>query len=133
MGMRQELHRTRRHPLVVTATALGALVFVVPGVWAFLWPKSFYETVATYPPYNLHLFHDLGAFQLGIGVALLAALVWSDALLVALIGGTVGMGVHAVSHFLDHDLGGRDSDPWLLTVLTVLLAAALVVRARTHT
>jgi hypothetical protein len=113
------------------AVLLGVLTFGVPGVWAFGWPRSFYDTIATYPPYNLHLFHDAGAFQLGIAAALAAALVWRDALTVALFGGTVGCGIHAISHFLDRDIRGRASDPWVLTAVTVVLAAGLATRLTT--
>lgn len=96
--------------------ALGALAFLVPGVWSF----------------NLHLFHDLGAFQIGIGVALVAALVWRDAVAVALAGATAGAAVHAVSHMIDRDLGGRALDPYLLSLLALLLAAGMVLRLRRH-
>ena len=113
-------------------TVLAAAVFLVPGVWSFLWPRSFHETVALFDPFNLHLFHDLGAFQLGIGAAVLAALVWHDALTVALAGASAGAALHAVSHVLDRDLGGRASDPWLLSLLAAALIAALVLRLRTH-
>ena len=109
---------------------LGAVAFLVPGVWSFGWPRSFHETVAQFDPFNLHLFHDLGAFQIGIGVALLAALVWRDAVAVALAGATAGAAVHAVSHVIDRDLGGRASDPYLLSLLALLLAAGLVLRLR---
>jgi hypothetical protein len=122
----------RRSAFVTTMTVLGAIFFLVPGVWAFFWPRSFYDTIATYPPYNHHLFHDVGAFQIGVGVALLAALVWTDGLLVALAGGSAALLVHTASHFVDHDLGGRESDPWLLGVLTLLVLGALVVRVRSH-
>ncbi len=117
-----------KNRIVTTSVMLGALVFLLPGVWAFGWPRSFYDTVATYPPYNLHLFHDLGAFQLGVGVALLGALLWSDALTVALLGGTAGMVAHFISHVVDRDLGGRASDPCVLGVLSLVVAAALAVR-----
>jgi hypothetical protein len=40
-------------------------------------------------PCNQHLIHDAGAFQIGIGAALLLALVCPDALLVALTGFTL--------------------------------------------
>ncbi|CRK61769.1 hypothetical protein [Alloactinosynnema sp. L-07] len=116
--------------LVKVITAFGAAVFLALGVWAFAAPRSFYDVVATYPPYNLHLFHDAGAFQIGIGAALLAALVWRDALSVALAGVTAGAVVHAVSHILDRDLGGRPSDPAFLSALAVLFAAGLAVRLR---
>lgn len=69
-------------------TLVLGLQFVVLGVWAFFGPVSFYDNVATFEPYNLHLLHDVGAFQLGIGAAVLAALRWRDGLLTALAGGT---------------------------------------------
>ncbi|WP_122263764.1 hypothetical protein [Ornithinimicrobium cerasi] len=82
-----------------------------------------------FDPFNLHLLHDVGAFQIGIGAALVAALVWhDDALSVALLGATTGALVHAISHVIDRSLGGRPSDPWTLSVLAILLGAALVLR-----
>jgi uncharacterized membrane protein len=109
---------------------LGAVAFLVPGIWSFGWPRSFHETVAPFDPFNLHLFHDVGAFQIGIGVALMAALVWQDAVAVALAGATAGGAVHAVSHVVDRELGGRATDPYLLSLLALLLAAGLVLRLR---
>lgn len=120
--------RTRRSQIAMAAAALGALLFLVPGIWAFFWPMSFYDNIATFPPYNRHLFHDLGAFQLGVGAALLAALFWTDALFVALLGGAVGMVMHAISHFFDHGLGGRDSDAWVLSLLALVVLIGLVLR-----
>ena len=117
-----------RRGLPRAITTLAALLFLVPGGWAFLWPRSFYETVATFPPYNLHLFHDAGAFQLGIGAALLAGLLWSDGLLVALVGGAVGTVIHAIAHILDAELGGRSSDPILLSGLALLVTVGAVAR-----
>jgi hypothetical protein len=43
----------------------------------------------------------------------------------------VASGFHAASHFMDAELGGRDSDPWLLALLTVVLAAAALLSSRT--
>src|SRR6266540_1456234 len=57
------------------------------------------------------------------GAAMLAA-IWSDALALALAGFLVGNTVHAVNHVVDLDLGGRGSDPWLLGLVSVLIAAA---------
>lgn len=120
---------TRRSPIAVAAAVLAALAFIVPGIWAFFWPTSFYDNIATFPPYNRHLFHDLGAFQLGVGAALLGALLWTDALFVALLGGAVGMVMHAISHFLDHGLGGRDSDAWVLGLVSLIVLIGLARRA----
>lgn len=109
---------------------LGAAPLLAGGIWAFLWPHSFYESVATFPPFNLHLFHDVGAFQLGIAAAMIGGVIWSDALAVGLFGGVVGSTVHAISHLVDADLGGRASDPYILSALALLLASAMVVRVR---
>ncbi len=108
---------------------VGAIAFLLPGTWAFLWPHSFHKHVAMFDPFNLHLLHDVGAFQIGIGAALVAALAWhDDALSVALLGATTGALVHAISHVIDRSLGGRPSDPWTMSVLAILLGAALVLR-----
>jgi hypothetical protein len=66
----------------------------------------------------------------GIGVALLGALLWRDALVVALLGGATGAVVHFVSHLLDRHLGGRSSDPLTLGILAAILLIALAMRLR---
>jgi hypothetical protein len=129
-GHEQTADRSGWQLTVTVVTVLAAVNFLVLGAWAFLAPRSFYDNVATFEPYNLHLLHDLGAFQLAIGASLLAALVWSDGLTVALAGATVGAVVHDISHVMDRDLGGRSSDPWALGLLAVLLIIALALRIR---
>lgn len=109
---------------------LGVVLFGVGGIWAFGWPHSFFAAIADYPPYNRHLFHDLGAFQLAVAVALAAGLVWRDGLLVGLLGGAAGMVLHAGSHVADHGLGGAAYDMWVLLLLAVVFAGAVVVRFR---
>jgi hypothetical protein len=126
--------RQRNQQRIVRATVvLGGVVFLVGGVWAFGWPRHFYDTVAQYPPFNLHLFHDLGAFQLGLAAAMLGALVWQDALFVGLLGGSTGMVVHAISHVVDRNLGGNPSDPYLLSALALVVVAGTVLRWRSVT
>jgi uncharacterized membrane protein len=107
---------------------LAGLSFVVLGIYAFAAPHSFYDQLATFPPYNRHLIHDVGAFQIGIGAALLLALRWSDASFVALAGAGAGASVHVVSHIIDHELGGETSQTVTLGVLAVLLLVAAAVR-----
>jgi len=109
---------------------LGGLFFVGLGVWAFFDPQSFYDNLAKFPPYNEHLFHDAGAFQIGIGATLLLALTWKDGLAVALGGGSVLAIAHAISHFIDKDLGGKDTDPWFLSFVAAVLVIGLVARRR---
>jgi hypothetical protein len=113
---------------VTAVTALAAIFHVGSGAWAFFAPTSFFDVIATFPPYNVHFIHDIGAFLLGIGVALASALRWRDALFVVLLGGTVAASFHWISHVLDHDRGGAASDPWTLGAFALLLVAALVLR-----
>jgi hypothetical protein len=112
--------------------AFAGIVQMGLGAWAFFAPRSFYDTIATFPPYNEHFLHDIGAFQLGIGAALLAALVWRDVLFVALAGGAVGAVFHWVSHLRDRDLGGSDKDPWTLGAFALLLLVGVAVRWRSR-
>ena len=107
---------------------LASLFFLASGIWAFVAPRSFYDQLATFPPYNRHLLHDIGAFQIGIGVALLLALRWTDARFVVLAAAAAGASVHLVSHIIDHDLGGKDSDVFGLGALAVLLVIAATLR-----
>jgi hypothetical protein len=104
-----------------------ALMFVGFGIWALVDPFGFYNQIATYPPYNEHLFHDVGAFQIGIGSTLLLALIRRDALWVALLGTSVGTVLHAFSHIIDRDLGGKSTDPLLLSLVAVATLVATVM------
>jgi len=112
-------------PRVITAVV--GLFMLALGIWAMVDARSFYETIATYPPFNPHLFHDVGAFQAGIGFTLLYALLRRDALRVALWGASVGTALHALSHWIDRDLGGKSTDAPLLTALSaaVIIATAI--------
>ena len=83
---------------VKAVVALAAIFQVGSGAWAFFAP-SFYDVIATFPPYNVHFLHDIGAFLIGIGVSLAGALLWRDALFVVLLGAGVAASVHWVSMF----------------------------------
>lgn len=120
--------RNLKDRYVTAAIAIGAVFHLGTGVWAFAAPRSFYEVIATFPPYNVHFLHDVGAFLLGIGAAMAGALVWRDARFVALLGGTVAAAVHWVSHVVDRHHGGNASDPWLLGLFAVVLLLGLVAR-----
>lgn len=113
---------------VVGVTLLAAAFTLVAGVWALFWPGSFADAVRF--PEHTHFLHDIGAFQIGIGVTLALAVLWRDPLAVVLTGFLVGNTIHAVNHAVDLDLGGRDSDPWLLGLVSVLVAVGLARRLR---
>jgi hypothetical protein len=119
-----------RAHLVSTLVVAGFGIFTFAfGVWAILDTSSFYNNVADFPPYNRHFLHDLGAFQMGLGAALLFALLWrGDAILAALGGGAVGGTAHWIVHVTDEEFGGRDSDPYTLGIIAAILVAAFVMR-----
>jgi PPOX class probable F420-dependent enzyme len=114
--------------IVRASTALLGLVAVVVGVWALIGPDSFSASV-NFPPHR-HFVHDVGAFQIGIGVTLLLATIWADALAVALAGYLVGGAIHTVAHVVDGHLGGSTVQTWLIGLSSVLATAALTVRWR---
>jgi hypothetical protein len=126
-------HPGRR--ITFAAAILSAATMIVLGGWAFLEPSSFAEFIS-YAPYNRHLVHDAGAFQvgIGIGVTVLLALAWNDALLVALTGFAVASGLHTISHSIDRHLGGHDSDVPVLGLFTLIaligIAASIPRRKR---
>lgn len=105
------------------------LVLLVSGVWALVAPESFFDSAATFEPYNQHFVQDLGAFQLGLGAVLLLAATFRDALAVGLLGVAVGSAAHVVSHAVGHDLGGTPAvDIPLFSIVTVLLVSAGMAR-----
>jgi uncharacterized membrane protein len=112
---------------------VGGVTFIAVGVWAMVDPRSFFEAVATFEPYNQHFVRDLGAFQIGLGAVLLLAGIPSraDGLTVALLGVGVGAALHTVSHIVGRDLGGSpETDIPLFGAMAVLLLAAGALRWR---
>ena len=105
----------------------GAGSFVGFGVWGMAAPRSFFDRLATFEPYNQHLIQDIGAFQIGLGSVLLLAVLFPGAgpLAVALVGTGIGAGAHVVSHVVGRDLDGRpEVDIPAFAVLGSLLVAA---------
>jgi PPOX class probable F420-dependent enzyme len=116
----------RGRRFVLAVTGLAGLFMTAAGMAALLAPGWFADAAGF--PRHTHFVHDAGAFQLGIGVTLLLAVAWRDALALALAGFLVANTTHAVNHAVDLDLGGRSGDAWGLAALSLLTAAALVVR-----
>lgn len=114
----------------VLAAAIG-LFYLLTGAWAFLLPSSFYTTLATFSPYNLHLLHDAGAFQVGLGAVLVVSALTGKGLVPALTGVMLGSILHLGAHLLDIRLGGHPStDLPVLTLIVVVLAVALYLEVR---
>ncbi|HET6751585.1 MAG TPA: PPOX class F420-dependent oxidoreductase, partial [Actinomycetes bacterium] len=116
----------RGRRFVLAVTLLAGLFMTAVGMAALLAPGWFADAAGF--PRHTHFVHDAGAFQLGIGVTLLLAVAWRDGLALALAGFLVANTIHAVNHAVDLDLGGHGGDPWGLAALSLLTAAALVVR-----
>jgi hypothetical protein len=119
----------RRQPGMTAAALVCAATMLILGIWAYAAPLSFSHFV-DYAPYNRHLIHDAGAFQIGIGAAILLALVCPDALLVTLTGFTVASGLHTLSHYTDRHIGGHGSDVPVLGLLTLVGLYAIYARIR---
>jgi hypothetical protein len=105
---------------------LAAAFWIVFGIWAFVDPSSFAHRIADFKPYNEHLFHDVGSFQIGLGAGLVLALLRWNSLAAALGGTAVGSVLHEISHIMDKDKGGKDTDPIGLGILAVLAVAAAI-------
>src|SRR5215217_5514794 len=84
----------------MAAVTIGGLFMLVLGIWAFFAPASFADFVAF--PYNRHLLHDVGAFQIGIGTTMLIALLWAESVMVVLAGYVVGARFHLPHHRPEH-------------------------------
>lgn len=126
MGHREDA--ARRGGFAAWIAALAGAAFLGVGTWAFAAPESFFRVVATFPPYNVHLLHDLGAFQIGTGAVLLLAAFVRDALVATLAGIGIGTLVHGAGHWIDWEIGGNPADPWILLGFAALLLAAAAWR-----
>ena len=115
----------------VRAIAIMAIVFWCGiGVWAFVSPASFYESVATFPPYNAHFLRDAGAFMFGLGAAVAWALRVRDPLFVVLAASAVAGLLHVVSHIVDRAQGGSAATTAGLAVVAVLFSVAALAQQR---
>jgi uncharacterized membrane protein len=117
----------RMRPGSLTARVIALVIglwYLVAGAWAFVAPASFFVSVATFAPYNEHLLHDVGAFQVGLGLALLLGVAARAALQPALLAVLAASLLHVASHVEDRSFGGRPSDLLILSLFCVLLAAA---------
>jgi hypothetical protein len=116
--------------LRLLAAAIGG-VLAAQGVWAFFAPRSFYDALATFEPFNAHFIRDIGSFQMGIGVAGIVGALRTRAVVVGLAALSVFQVVHVISHVVDRDAGGRPGfDIPALGALAALTVVALVMAIR---
>lgn len=114
---------------------IAGFSFLLFGAWAMGAPRSFFDQLAEFHPYNQHFIQDIGAFQLGLAaVLLLAASARFDTLATALIGAGVGSLAHVIAHLLGTDLGGNTArDIPTFAIVTALLLYAGWVQAKKQT
>ena len=115
-------------PLVTAALVLGALNYLVPGFWAYIAPSHFQSVVAPWASLGEHFLRDAGAFSIGFGISVVAALFWRDAIIVVLIGISVASLLHAISHTIDADYLAAA----FLGAFGILYALACVARVRSE-
>ncbi len=117
-----------RAPTRIVLAGIG-VYYLVFGVWALAQPASFYGQIASFSPFNVHFLHDAGAFQIGLGLALILVVVLSDPILaVALAVGAASL-LHVVAHVVDVNLGGQPArDIAALATLTAVLGVVAVAR-----
>lgn len=118
------------NPAHMIALAIGGF-YVLVGLWAFLDPASFYSLVATFQPSNVHFLHDAGAFQVGLGLALVLPAVLGRGLRPALLAVLAASLLHFVAHIEDVRLGGHPAtDFTVLGLVCLALVAALILDTR---
>lgn len=111
---------------LVALTAVVGAVTAGIGVWCLIDPNSCADAVGFEA--HRHFLHDVGAFQLGLGVILMLALIWGDALATVLAGYILANSVHTVNHVIDLDIGGSVAQAWILGAVSVALVPAFVLR-----
>lgn len=121
----------RRAAGIRWVTIVGGAAFLLFGLWAFAGPRSFFDTLATFEPYNAHLIRDIGAFQIGLGAVLVLIAFLPDAHGAALLGVGVGGVFHAIGHVMDRGLGGSPgTDIPTFSVLAGVLVWAGIAQLR---
>jgi hypothetical protein len=119
-------------PVLIWVSWIAGLLMVFAGIWALAAPASFVRDVGPFPPYNRHFVHDTGAFQAGLGAALLAGGAGWDGLTVGLLGFAVGSVLHEISHVMDRHIGGHSTDPAALAIFALLSVAAATLAWRSR-
>jgi hypothetical protein len=115
---------------VRTVLVIFAVIEFVLGLWLTFTPRTFYDHVPTVdwdPPYNDHLFHDVGGTSLGLGIVLAAAAIRLDRYLAGVA--LLAYLAFTVSHMVFHLGHLESSEPGWSIVLAVGVSLMVVVPA----
>jgi hypothetical protein len=112
---------------LVPGTALIAATFLIIAAWMVIDPRSFYEQVGPFGPYNVHYIGDAAAFQAGVGVAL-GASIWIPSLRAgALLAAAAMTGLHAINHWIDINEANGDSNADVFDAVSLTIQFLLTV------
>ena len=93
---------TSERALRLLSVVIGASIGL-QGAWAFLAPRSFFDTLAEFNPYNAHFIRDIGTLQVGVGIAGVVGGLRHRAVVAGLAGLASFQVLHVVSHVVDRD------------------------------
>jgi hypothetical protein len=120
--------RTRTRYVEVILIVFG-LYSTFVGLFMFVAPGTFFDTLGSFGVRNDHYIFDNATFEFPLGLMMLAAVRWRTWRVPTLAFGTLHWGLHALSHIIDPHHAAGESIGWLeaagLVVTTVLLAIAL--------
>jgi hypothetical protein len=120
--------RTRARYVEVILVVFG-LYSVLLGLFMFVAPGTFFETLGNFGARNNHYIVDNATFEFPLGLMMLAAVRWPSWRVPALAFAMLHWGLHALSHIIDPHHAAGESIGWLeaagLVVTTALLALAL--------
>src|SRR6202040_222928 len=115
--------RTRARYVEVILIVFG-VYSVLLGVFMFVAPGTFFDTLGNFGARNDHYIFDNATFEFPLGLMMLAAARWSSWRVPALAFATLHWGLHALSHAIDPHHAAGVAFGWRL--VRGLLAGALM-------
>jgi hypothetical protein len=120
--------RKRARYVEVTLIVFGVYSVLV-GLFMFVAPGTFFDTLGDFGTRNDHYIFDNATFEFPLGLMILAAARWPSWRVPTLAFATLHWGLHAVSHIIDPHHAAGETIGWLeaagLVASTALLAIAL--------
>ena len=102
---------------------------VLVGLFMFVAPGTFFDTLGNFGARNDHYIFDNATFEFPLGLMMLASVRWQSWRVPALAFATLHWGLHALSHIIDPHHAAGDAIGWLeaggLVGTTVLLSISL--------
>jgi hypothetical protein len=124
--------RTRARYVEVALIVFGVYSVLI-GLFMIVAPGTFYDTLGNFGVRNDHYIFDVAAFELPLGLMLLAAVRWPSWRVPALAFATLHWGLHALSHIVDPHHAAGDWIGWLEATGLVAATAILVMALRAST